>query len=72
VLASDSHAVPCGLQSWFDATVRTDVNDGINTREKLKRHDPGLARMLEQVRVEQSFVAQIYGLQHTCDMVTTD
>ncbi|KAL3139134.1 hypothetical protein ABBQ32_005920 [Trebouxia sp. C0010 RCD-2024] len=33
-------------QSWFDATVRTDVNDGVNTREKLKKHDPLLATLL--------------------------
>lgn len=35
-----------GAQAWFDATVRTDVNSGINTREKLKRHDPTLAKLL--------------------------
>ena len=39
-----------GCQSWFDATIRTDVNDGVNTRERLKRHDPGLAAALEKVR----------------------
>ncbi|KAL1504148.1 hypothetical protein AB1Y20_010557 [Prymnesium parvum] len=35
-----------GTQSWFNATVRTDVNCGINTREKLRRHDPALALLL--------------------------
>ena len=29
-----------------DATVRTDVNGGINSREKLRRHDPALAVLL--------------------------
>lgn len=33
-------------QSWFNATIRTDVNNGINTREKLEAHDPGLATLL--------------------------
>lgn len=37
-----------GCQSWFDATIRTDVNDGVNTREKLKAHDPGLAAALKE------------------------
>ena len=40
-----------GCQSWFDATIRTDVNDGINTREKLKAHDPGLAAALIKVSI---------------------
>jgi hypothetical protein len=35
-----------GCQSWFDATVRCDVNDGINRREALEAHDPGLAQAL--------------------------
>jgi hypothetical protein len=38
-----------GCQSWFDATIRTDVNSGINTRDKLKQHDPQLAALLEEV-----------------------
>ncbi len=38
-----------GTQSWFDATIRTDVNDGHNTREKLKRHDPWLSDILAEV-----------------------
>ncbi len=36
-----------GCQSWFDATVRCDVNDGVNSREKLAQHDPGLAQALQ-------------------------
>ncbi|GFH26612.1 VHL domain-containing protein [Haematococcus lacustris] len=36
-----------GTQAWFDATVRCDVNDGINTRQRMKDHDPGLASMLQ-------------------------
>ena len=35
-----------GTQSWFDATVRTDVNGGVNTRRKLCAHDPALALLL--------------------------
>ena len=35
-----------GTQSWFDATVRTDVNGGVNTRTKLRAHDPALALLL--------------------------
>jgi hypothetical protein len=35
-----------GCQSWFDATIRTDVNDGHNTRSKLKSHDPDLSSIL--------------------------
>jgi hypothetical protein len=40
-----------GCQSWFDATVRTDVNSGINTRDKLKAHDTHFAQLLEEVCV---------------------
>jgi len=39
-----------GCQTWFDATARSDVNSGINTREKLKAHDPGFAELLAEVR----------------------
>lgn len=35
-----------GTQSWFDATARVDVNCGVNTREKLRRHDPALGLLL--------------------------
>jgi hypothetical protein len=38
-----------GTQSWFGATVRTDVNGGYNRAEKLKAHDPMLAEILEKV-----------------------
>ena len=37
-----------GVQSWFDATIRTDVNDGHNTRSKLKLHDPDLSLILAE------------------------
>jgi hypothetical protein len=40
-----------GCQSWFDATIRTDVNSGINTRDKLKAHDTHFAQLLEKVCV---------------------
>ncbi|GIM16741.1 hypothetical protein Vretimale_19340 [Volvox reticuliferus] len=35
-----------GTQAWFDATIRTDVTSGVNTREKLRQRDPGLAAMM--------------------------
>jgi hypothetical protein len=38
-----------GVQAWFGATLRTDVNGGINTREKLEAHDPALAQVLAQL-----------------------
>lgn len=38
-----------GTQAWFDASLRDDVNDGINTREKLWKHDPELASLLQDV-----------------------
>eukprot|EP00775_Hariotina_reticulata_P012948 gene12948-13076_t len=41
-------------QAWFGATVRTDVNSGINTRSLLQQRDPGLAQLL----------AQVYGTGH--------
>ena len=37
-----------GCQSWFDASIRSDVNDGHNTREKLKQHDPDLCSILAE------------------------
>lgn len=41
-----------GCQSWFEATVRTDVNSGINTRERLKQHDPDLALLLSEASLQ--------------------
>merc|ERR1712224_654174 len=38
-----------GTQAFFDASVRTDVNDGINSREGLTAHDPRLAALVEEV-----------------------
>ncbi|PNW85651.1 hypothetical protein CHLRE_03g196500v5 [Chlamydomonas reinhardtii] len=35
-----------GTQAWFNATIRTDVTAGVNTREKLRARDPGLATMM--------------------------
>uniref|UniRef100_A0A7S0WVU0 von Hippel-Lindau disease tumour suppressor beta domain-containing protein n=1 Tax=Chlamydomonas leiostraca TaxID=1034604 RepID=A0A7S0WVU0_9CHLO len=35
-----------GTQAWFDATIRTDVNSGVNSRDTLKRLDPGLAALM--------------------------
>lgn len=39
-----------GSQAWFGATVRTDVNSGINTRQLLQEHDPQLSQLMLQVR----------------------
>ena len=41
-----------GSQVWFGATVRADVTSGINTRELLQQHDPGLCRLMQQVGEE--------------------
>eukprot|EP00030_Apusomonadida_sp_AF-17_P002799 a341840_7.p1 GENE.a341840_7~~a341840_7.p1 ORF type:complete len:375 (+),score=92.18 a341840_7:42-1127(+) len=38
-----------GVQAWFDASVRTDVNDGVNTREGLAERDPALAALMRAV-----------------------
>ncbi len=45
-----------GTQAWFNATVRLDVNGGINTREKIKKHDPDLAKILDKVYGETELV----------------
>ncbi|KAK9866376.1 hypothetical protein WJX84_002393 [Apatococcus fuscideae] len=36
-------------QSWFEATARTDVNSGIDTRQKVKQRDGQMAALLHQV-----------------------
>ena len=36
-----------GTQAWFDATVREDVNACVNSRSRLKAHDPALALLLK-------------------------
>ena len=38
-----------GVQAWLGVTLRTDVNGGFNTQQKLKAHDPALAALLEKV-----------------------
>ena len=38
-----------GVQAWLGVTLRTDVNGGFNTRQKIKDHDTALAAMLEKV-----------------------
>lgn len=59
-----------GCQTWFDATARSDVNSGINTREKLKAHDPGFAELLAEVfgdgswRYPQTAPAPFKGSKH--------
>ena len=35
-----------GTQAWFDATIRRDVNSGVNNRTRLQAHDPALALLL--------------------------
>src|ERR1700683_949143 len=38
-----------GVQAWLGVTLRTDVNGGFNTRQKIKDHDTALAAILEKV-----------------------
>ncbi|EFJ48643.1 hypothetical protein VOLCADRAFT_117556, partial [Volvox carteri f. nagariensis] len=38
-----------GTQAWFDATIRTDVTSGVNTRGQLQQRDPGLAALMARV-----------------------
>ncbi|KAG1658383.1 hypothetical protein FOA52_010061 [Chlamydomonas sp. UWO 241] len=35
-----------GTEAWFESTIRSDVNDGVTTRERLRAHDPGLSKLL--------------------------
>ncbi|MEW5298967.1 MAG: hypothetical protein WDW36_002032 [Sanguina aurantia] len=36
-------------EAWFDSTVRTDVNGGVCSRDKLRATDPGLCTVMEQM-----------------------
>ena len=38
-----------GVQAWLGVTLRTDVNGGFNTQQKIKDHDEALAAILERV-----------------------
>ena len=39
-----------GVQSWFDTNRRNDnAHNDVDTREKLKAYDPGLAKLVEEV-----------------------
>jgi hypothetical protein len=39
-----------GVQSWFDTNRQNDnAHNDVNTREKLKLYDPGLAKLVEEV-----------------------
>lgn len=38
-----------GTQAWFDAIGRTDVNDGVNSRDLIYERFPDLALLMEQV-----------------------
>ena len=35
-----------GVQAWFQASARADVNEGMLTRAQLRRYDPALAALL--------------------------
>ena len=38
-----------GTEAWFESTIRTDVNGGVNTREALRTKDPQLSALLQEV-----------------------
>jgi hypothetical protein len=38
-----------GVQAWLGVTLRTDVNGGFNTQQKIRDHDQALAAVLEKV-----------------------
>jgi hypothetical protein len=38
-----------GVQAWLGVTLRTDVNGGFNTQQKIKDRDKALAAVLEKV-----------------------
>ena len=38
-----------GVQAWLGVTLRTDVNGGFNTQQKIRDHDEPLAAVLEKV-----------------------
>lgn len=38
-----------GVQSWLGVTVRTDVNGGFNTQQKITDHDKTLAAILDRI-----------------------
>merc|ERR1712050_374527 len=38
-----------GTQAWFDAIHRTDVNNGITTRSKLRQEHPALASLMRDI-----------------------
>lgn len=35
--------------SWFNASIRTEVNDGVNTREKIRAHDSEVSELLQEI-----------------------
>jgi hypothetical protein len=37
-----------GVQAWLGGTLRTDVNGGFNTQQKIRDHDKALAAVLEK------------------------
>lgn len=43
------HAMQAGTEAWFESTIRTDVNGGVNTREALRTKDPRLSALLQEV-----------------------
>ncbi|GAX79212.1 hypothetical protein CEUSTIGMA_g6652.t1 [Chlamydomonas eustigma] len=48
MMSNEQEYFATGAEAWFASTIRTDVNGGMNTREKLKEHDPALAHLLLQ------------------------
>lgn len=43
----DAHGT--GTEAWFESTIRTDVNGGVNTRAGLKARDPRLAAVMAEM-----------------------
>lgn len=38
-----------GVQAWLGVTLRSDVNGGFNTQQRIQDHDKALAAVLETV-----------------------
>lgn len=51
---SEEYFAECS-QAWFDATIREDATDGVNTREKLKKRDPLMATIMVAVWGDNSW-----------------
>ena len=51
----ESCGPPHKTQAWFGATCRADVNEGWNSREALRAHDPTLGALLAAAYGEASW-----------------